>query len=215
MAGAHLNGGSGVTDYIIQRSPNGTSGWVPINDGVRATTGYVVTGLVNGTRYYFRVFAHNAAGNGPSSNVVNQIPRTVPSAPRLRAYPGSARVALTWTPPTSTGGAAITRYAIQRSTSPTTGWVYLTTTAAPTARSFNSTGLTNGVRYYFRITAINAAGIGTYSAYVSGVPTATAGTGYYFPNCTAVQQAGAAPLLRTQAGYRSALDRDHDGIACE
>ena len=77
------------------------------------------------------------------------------------------------------------------------------------------TGLTNGVRYYFRITAINAAGIGTYSAYVSGVPTATAGTGYYFPNCTAVQQAGAAPLLRTQAGYRSALDRDHDGIACE
>ena len=63
---------------------------------VRATTGYVVTGLVNGTRYYFRVFAHNAAGNGPSSNVVNQIPRTVPQrtppAGVPRQCPGRADV---------------------------------------------------------------------------------------------------------------------------
>ena len=56
------NGGSAITDYIIQRSPNGTSGWVTINDGVRTTTTYTVTGLANGTRYYFRVLARNAAG---------------------------------------------------------------------------------------------------------------------------------------------------------
>ena len=29
------NGGSAITDYLIQRSPNGTSGWVTINDGVQ------------------------------------------------------------------------------------------------------------------------------------------------------------------------------------
>ena len=51
------NGGLAITDYIIQRSPNGTSSWVTVNDGVRTTTIYTVAGLTNGTRYYFRVLA--------------------------------------------------------------------------------------------------------------------------------------------------------------
>ena len=33
-----------------------------------------MTGLTNGTRYYFRVLAKNAAGTGPSSNVANADP---------------------------------------------------------------------------------------------------------------------------------------------
>ncbi|MCA1281097.1 excalibur calcium-binding domain-containing protein [Saccharopolyspora sp. 7B] len=37
----------------------------------------------------------------------------------------------------------------------------------------------------------------------------------YYPNCTAAKDAGAAPLYRGQLGYRSALDRDGDGVACE
>jgi hypothetical protein len=37
----------------------------------------------------------------------------------------------------------------------------------------------------------------------------------YFPNCDAARAAGAAPLGRGYPGYRSALDRDGDGIACE
>ena len=209
------NGGAAISDYVVQRSANGTSGWVTINDGVRTTPSYTVTGLTNGARYYFRVLAKNAAGTGASSNVVNQVPRTVPSATRLRAYPGSGRALLTWTPPTSNGGTAITRYAIQRSTSPTSGWAYISSTTPATARSFTATGLRNATRYYFRIAAINAAGVGTWSPVISVVPSALAGSGYYFPNCTAVGQAGAAPLLRTQPGYRIGLDRDRDGMACE
>jgi titin len=208
------NGGAPVTDYVIQRYVSGGS-WVTVNDGVRATTAYTVTGLRNGVRYYFRVFARNAAGTGPVSNTVNAIPRTVTSAPRLRVYPGSGRALLTWTPPTSNGGAAITRYVIQRSTSPTTGWANLSTTTAATARSFNAAGLRNGTRYYFRIAAVNAAGTGAWSPVINAAPSALAGSSYYFANCTAVQQAGAAPLLRTQPGYRTGLDRDRDGVACE
>ena len=56
------NGGSAITDYVIQRSPNGTTGWVTISDGVSTATAYTVTGLTNGTRYYFRVFARNVVG---------------------------------------------------------------------------------------------------------------------------------------------------------
>ncbi len=37
----------------------------------------------------------------------------------------------------------------------------------------------------------------------------------YYANCTDAKNAGAAPLYRGQAGYRSALDRDGDGVACE
>lgn len=37
----------------------------------------------------------------------------------------------------------------------------------------------------------------------------------YYRNCSAVRAAGKAPLLRGQPGYRSALDRDGDGVACE
>lgn len=37
----------------------------------------------------------------------------------------------------------------------------------------------------------------------------------YFPNCAAARAAGAAPLRRGDPGYRAALDRDSDGVACE
>jgi fibronectin type 3 domain-containing protein len=165
------NGGVAVTDYVIQRSPNGTSSWVTVNDGVRTTTSYTVAGLSNGIRYYFRVIAKNVAGIGASSSIVNQIPRTVPSAPRtVTAVPGSRRVVLKWTPPASTGGTPITRYTVQRSTSPTTGWRSLSTSTPATARSFTATNLRNGTRYYFRIAAVNAAGMGTWSARVSATP---------------------------------------------
>ena len=37
----------------------------------------------------------------------------------------------------------------------------------------------------------------------------------YYPNCKAARAAGAAPLYQGEPGYRSGLDRDGDGIACE
>jgi endonuclease YncB( thermonuclease family) len=37
----------------------------------------------------------------------------------------------------------------------------------------------------------------------------------WYPSCVAVRMAGKAPLYRNQPGYRSALDSDRDGIACE
>ncbi len=37
----------------------------------------------------------------------------------------------------------------------------------------------------------------------------------YYANCAAARAAGAAPLNRGEPGYRPALDRDNDGVACE
>jgi putative cell wall-binding protein len=46
-------------------------------------------------------------------------------------------------------------------------------------------------------------------------PSAGGGGSVYYANCAAVRAAGKAPLLRGQPGYRSGLDRDGDGVACE
>lgn len=37
----------------------------------------------------------------------------------------------------------------------------------------------------------------------------------YYANCAAARAAGAAPIYQGQPGYRSGLDRDGDGIACD
>jgi hypothetical protein len=37
----------------------------------------------------------------------------------------------------------------------------------------------------------------------------------YFANCSAARAAGAAPIRSDQPGYRSSLDGDKDGVACE
>ena len=42
-----------------------------------------------------------------------------------------------------------------------------------------------------------------------------AGGGGYYANCSAARAAGAAPLRAGAPGYRAALDRDKDGVACE
>ena len=53
------------------------------------------------------------------------------------------------------------------------------------------------------------------SASAAARPVQRASGSSYFPNCAAARAAGAAPLRRGDAGYRAALDRDNDGIACE
>ncbi|GAA1870539.1 hypothetical protein GCM10009836_58990 [Pseudonocardia ailaonensis] len=46
-------------------------------------------------------------------------------------------------------------------------------------------------------------------------PEAPAASSAYYANCTAAKNAGAAPLHVGDPGYRKALDRDGDGVACE
>jgi hypothetical protein len=49
----------------------------------------------------------------------------------------------------------------------------------------------------------------------AAAPAPAPASGTYYANCSAARAAGAAPLRRGQPGYRSGLDRDGDGVACE
>ena len=65
-------GGSAITGYRIEVSPNGTSGWTDqvANTNSTATT-YAHTGLGGGTTRHYRVSAINTNGAGTASNVAN------------------------------------------------------------------------------------------------------------------------------------------------
>lgn len=39
--------------------------------------------------------------------------------------------------------------------------------------------------------------------------------GDYWPGCDAARAAGTSPIYRSEPGYRSGMDGDGDGIACE
>lgn len=57
-----------------------------------------------------------------------------------------------------------------------------------------------------------ASGSGAGSGQGSGK---SSGKDVYYENCTAVREAGAAPIYKGDPGYASKLDRDGDGVACE
>lgn len=52
-----------------------------------------------------------------------------------------------------------------------------------------------------------------FAAGIATAPVATAEP--YYKNCAEARAAGAAPIYEGEPGYRSELDRDGDGIACE
>ncbi len=57
-------GGPAILDYRVERSLDGTA-WTLVNSRVsRTATSFTVSGLVNGTRYHFRIAARNSDGLG-------------------------------------------------------------------------------------------------------------------------------------------------------
>jgi large repetitive protein len=158
------NGGAAINRYAVQRARAGGA-WRTI--AYPTTRSYTAKGLTNGTKYSFRIRAHNGAGWGAFSTALKAAPRTVPAAPRSpTATAGNASVKLTWRRPSSNGGAAINRYAVQRARA---GGPWRTI-AYPTTRSYTAKGLTNGTKYYFRIRAHNRAGWSKPSTVVNAVP---------------------------------------------
>ncbi len=61
----------GTNEFQMTTDPNTEASWARIYNGTRAT--FVKTGLISGTRYYFRATAINKNGQGPWSVVRNMI----------------------------------------------------------------------------------------------------------------------------------------------
>ncbi|MCX6120305.1 MAG: FG-GAP-like repeat-containing protein [Ignavibacteriales bacterium] len=163
------------SDFLRYRIYRGTSSSPPIKvDSTIADTTKMFTGLTNGTRYYLRITAIDSAGNESGySNEVNAAPadRVAPAPPHNLAVTDSSSQTITikWRKNTESD---FLRYRIYRDTSPSPTLKVDSTTGGTADTSKKFTGLTNGTRYYLRITAIDSAGNESgYSNEVNAVPT--------------------------------------------
>ncbi len=169
---APSSGGAVLTGYRIEVSTNTGTQWRHLisNTGSAATT-YAHTGLAPNTTRYYRVSAVNSVGIGPASNVAHAttgthvVIVTVPDAPTgLSAIAsGSSQINLSWTAPSSTGGAVITDYQIEISFDAGTNWPDLAANTGGAATTYVHTELMPGTTYHYRVSAINAAGTGPVS----------------------------------------------------
>jgi hypothetical protein len=142
--------------------PSGTT----ISPGIITTTSanFTITGLTNGTRYYFWINTSNGLYFSNSS-VSNSKPRTTPGVVSSLNTSGSntPTIVLSWSSPTNTGGADITGYNI---------YVNGSFRANISGTGYSITSLPAGSNT-FRVHAVNEAGEGTLSnisAYVVNVP---------------------------------------------
>ena len=147
-----------ITDYRVQQSTNGGLSWVTVRDGVSTSTRTVVSGLVMGRDYIFRVAAVGRFGAGDSSSPSRVVvPATVPSVPvGLLATAGIRQVALSWRAPTSTGGSPVSQYIVQYS--PSAGRWLTSTTVASNTTTTTVGGLLANRSYSFRVLAVNDMG---------------------------------------------------------
>jgi hypothetical protein len=92
-----------------------------------------------------------------------------PTSPtNLQATAGNSQVTLTWSPPTSNGGAPITGYTIYKGT--TSGQETPTATIG-NALTYTDTAVANDQPYYYYVTATNSAGESPPSNEASATPT--------------------------------------------
>lgn len=150
-------GVTGANGYIVTYGPQGNEQTALAASGPSSTT---VSGLTDGTEYFFLLKATNANGQGSNAGEPSATPIGTPSIQTVAAGDGS--VTLSWT---GAPGAA--------------GYVVLYANGGPlTAQPASSTSatinnLTDGSQYSFIVEGTNANGTSTPSSQVTATPVAT------------------------------------------
>jgi alpha-tubulin suppressor-like RCC1 family protein/flagellar biosynthesis protein FliR len=165
---AAASNGSAITGYVVTPyigfSPQAAQTY--LSTALTQT----LTGLVNGTTYFFKIAAINSAGTGPSSNTPAITVGAPLAPPYPSAQPGNTTAKVSWKAPVA-NASPITGYVV-------TPYVGATAQAAQTflstALTQTLTGFTNGTTYTFKVAAINAFGTGpvsTTTIITEGTPT--------------------------------------------
>ena len=150
-------GGTALTSYTATSNPGGHT-----CTATAPSTICFVPGLTNGQAYTFTVTARSAAfatvGESNASIASDSVtPLTTPGAPTFTSLtPGNGYLAASFSPPTSDGGSAITRYDY----SVDNGAHWFAFGSVSTSAPQRITGLSAGVSYDVLIRAVNAAGAG-------------------------------------------------------
>lgn len=154
------NGGDAIDARQIGYGTSSTS----VQDTVSSDRSTTITGLSQGTTYYFWARTHNSEGwsawSGRASAKTLKGPGA-PSAPLLSSVRATS-VDVAFSAPSDTGGSTITGYQIGYGTSSSAPASTVSATSPQVV-----TGLNPGTVYYFWVRARNSVGWGTWSAYRS------------------------------------------------
>ena len=152
-------GGCRVSYYKVSRYNSAASEWEVIYQGYDFE--YHDTDVNNGESYTYRVQAVSTVGESDYAELTARVPSVIPTVPRnLTARTGDGTVTLNWIVPAFDGGGRITNYAIMRG---------LTRDEMPeVARvgdetSWVDTAVELGTFYYYKVAAVNPAGIGPFT----------------------------------------------------
>ena len=161
-------GGSGLGSFDTGNRFNRTA-WFPITHTATLPVG---TRSIN-----VRLLAERKSGNdndGYFDSLSLKLDRpeptvTAPSPPtNVVATAGTAQASLSWTAPSSNGGAAITNYVIQFSSNNGSSWTAVNR-AASAATTATVTGLLSSTSYIFRVAAVNRVQTSSFSAQSNSV----------------------------------------------
>ena len=157
------NASAGATSYKVKRSTTSGGPYTTIASGVTATN-YLNTGLTNGVTYFYVVSAVNSVGESADSAQASATPfASAPLPPQnLIAAGGDARVSLAWL-----GSSGATSYRIYRGVAKSGPFGQI---AEVLDTTFSDTTVTNGTKYWYYVTAVNAGGESARSNKTSAVP---------------------------------------------
>lgn len=149
------NGSFNVSDYKVEyRQVTANNSTIPFNQHNPNPTSpsVMVTGLVSGASYEFKVTPRDTTGDGPAYILTIS---TILLAPiNLSGSQINGGVNLSWQPPV-TGGNPITDYIIEYKLASTTNPFVSYSDGVSANTQTNITGLVNGSTYEFRVSAYN------------------------------------------------------------
>ena len=136
----------GATSYRIYKSASLAGTYTLLTTA--STPLAVTSGLLSGNTYYFKVTSVTGASESGFSSAVSAITNQTPNAPSGIA--GNNKIDISWS---LVSGA--TSYSLDRSTD---GINFSNIVSGLTVSTYSDTGLTNGVMYFYIVTAVYSAG---------------------------------------------------------